>query len=151
MFVQSLRLPMIAFVGVVLVGNVAWALGFVLGESKEQLGLKYDVSVEDHHTGRVTVHLTIADQGRLKPLDSVELVIPNGESQDGSGTPDLSAALAMREVDGKLSVSVHLTKEMAERAELQLRTSALDGKVSGLTWYSHAIHVAKYLKDVGRK
>jgi len=151
MFVRKLRPPAIAFAAVVLAANVAWAMGFRLRETKEQLGLKYDVSVVDHGTGRVTVNLTIADQGRLKPLDSVDLVIPNKENKEGTGFVDLSVALASKEVDGKRSVSVHLTREWAERAEIQLRTSSLDGKQLGLTWYYHAIPLAGYLKVVKRK
>ena len=151
MFARTLRLLSIAFAAVVLAANVAWAEGFRLGKTKEQLRLKYDVSVVDHGTGRVTVNLTIADQGRLKPLTSADLVIPNNENKDGAGPVDLSVALAMKEVDGKLSVSINLTREWAERAEIQLTTSFLDGKQEELTWYFHAIPVAEYLKEVGRK
>ena len=64
----------------VLPAGLVWAMGEQLGETKEQLKLKYDVSVKDHGTGRVTVTLTIADQGRLKPLTSVVLVIPTEEA-----------------------------------------------------------------------
>ena len=151
MCVRKLRLPAFAFAAVVLAADVTWALGFRLGETKEQLGLKYDVSVVDHGTGRVTVNLTIADPGRLKPLDSVDLVIPNKETKDGAGFVDLSVALAAKEVDGKRSVSVHLAREWAERAEIQLKTSSLDGKKLGLTWYYHAIPLAGYLKGVKPK
>ena len=151
MSARALRRSSIVFAAVVLSANVAWALGFRLGETKEQLRLKYDVAVVDHGTGRVTVTLTIADAGRLTPLDSVDLVVLNKENKDGAGPVDLSVALATRDVDGRRSVSVHLTRAMAERAEIQLRTSSLDGKRLGLTWYYHAIPIAELLKDVPRK
>ena len=123
-------------------------MGFQLGETKEQLRLKYDVSSVDHGTGRVTVNLTIADEGRLKPLDSVDLVIP---SNDGTGFVDLSLPLATRKVGGKLLASVHLKRELADRAEIQLRTSTLDGKKEALTWWYHVIPIAKYIKNGEQK
>jgi hypothetical protein len=127
-----------------LAGNLAWALGLELGETKEQLKLKYEVAVVDHGTGRVTITLTIADEGRLAPLDrGVELLIP---SKEGTGYVDLSVSLNRRKVEGKQVVSVHLTKELAERASIQLNTDTLDGKVAPLTWYYHSIPIAKYLK-----
>lgn len=148
MYARNWRLPLIASAALVLIANPAWALGFRLGETKEQLKLKYDVSVTDHGTGRVTVGLTIADQGRLKPLTSVDLFIPG---KDGTGYVDLSASLAITEKDGKQSVSVHLMRDLAERAEIHLKTSSLDGKKEPLTWYYHAIPIADYLKKGGGK
>ena len=98
MYVRKFRLLSIVFAAIILAANLAWAMGFLLGETKEQLKLKYDVSLVDHDTGRVTVKLTIVDQGRLKPLDAVELVVPSKEkNKDGSSYFDLSVELAMRE------------------------------------------------------
>jgi hypothetical protein len=145
---RTLRLSSLVLAALVLTADLAWAEGLGLGETKEQLNLKYDVSVVDHGTGRVTVNLTIADEGRLKPLDSVDLVVP---SKDGTGFVDLALSLATREVDGKRSVSVHLKRELAERAEIHLRTSSLDGKQEPLTWYYHAIPIAEYIKNGDRK
>jgi hypothetical protein len=133
----------------VLAPCLAWAIGLQLGETKEQLKLKYDVSVVDHGTGRVTVNLTIADEGRLKPLDSVDLLIPNKDGTTGS--VELAVALATRRVNGKQLVSVHLKRELAERAQIHLKTSHLDGKELALTWYYHPIRIAQYLKDEGQK
>ena len=148
MYVRKLGLPSIAFAAIFLAANSAWALGRQLSETKEQLKLDYKVSAVDHGTGRVTVNVTIADAGRLKPLDSVYLVVP---SKDGTGFADLSVSLAAKEVDGKLRVSVHLARELAERAEIQLRTSSLDGKKEALTWYYHVIPIAEYIKNIERK
>jgi hypothetical protein len=141
--VRKLRLPPVMFAAIVSAANLAWAVGFELGESKDQLKLKYEVSLTDHGTGRITVVFTIADQGRLKPLNSVDLVIP---SNDGTGHFDLWVPLATEEVDGKLSGRVHLKSELAQRAEIHLRTSSLDGKQEALTWYYHVIPIAEYLK-----
>ena len=44
--------PALLILAVVLPG-LAWALGFELGESKEELKLKYDVSVTDPKPGEL--------------------------------------------------------------------------------------------------
>jgi hypothetical protein len=136
---------LVAFAVLVSTAQPVWALGFKLGEAKEQLGLKYDVASVDHGTGRVTLSLTITDEGKLLPIDSVDLFIPG---HDGSGPVDLSVSLATRTKDGKRSAQVHLKKELAERAEFHLKTWTLGGKKKLLTWYYYAIPLADYLKDV---
>jgi len=128
----------VVLLGTILSAGLAWGIGFSLGETKEQLGLKYDVALTDHGTGRVTVNLSIADQGKMQPLTAVDLVIPS--------SVDLSVSLAIEEVDGKQVVRAHLKRDLAERAELQLKTRTLDGKQQPLTWYYHTIPLAEYLK-----
>lgn len=143
MLAEKFRLASLLFAGVLLgASNLAWGLGFELGETKEQLKLEYDVSWMDHHTGRVTLNIAIADEGRLGPLRSVELQIP---SQDGTGYVDLSTTLAPREADGKRIYTVHLARELAERAKIHLVTDHLDGKTLALTWYYHSIGMAENL------
>lgn len=143
--------PALMILAVVLPG-LAWALGFELGETKEELKLKYDVSVTDHKTGRVTIVLKIEDYGRLKPLFAVDLSIPAKEREaDGGHYSDLSVSLALRKEDGKDFARVHILRELAERASIQLKTDHLDGKQSPRTWYYHSIPIAKYLKESGEK
>ena len=147
MSVRSLHLSLIVLATIVIPASLSWAIGFRLGQSKEQLKLDYDVVVKDHGTGRVTVVLTMADQGKLTPLTSVQLVIPDKEKNDTGGHyADLSVALAIREQSGKQVVRVHVLKELAERAEIQLRTRHLDGKQEALTSYYHVIPIAEYIK-----
>jgi hypothetical protein len=70
------------------------AIGFILGESKEELKLDYDLSVTDHGTGRVTLVFTLDDEGRLAPLDEVQLAIPAEEkNEDGGRWMDLVASI----------------------------------------------------------
>jgi len=132
----------------------AWGIGFVLGQTKEELKLKYDVAVEEHSfdgapTGRVTVVLTLVDEGRLKPLDEVQLVIPGKEkNKDGSRWMDLVVPLDMtKTADGKRVGRVHILREFAERAEIQLNTHTMDGKMDPLTRLHHVVPIAKYLKS----
>jgi hypothetical protein len=128
----------------VAMAQAAWALGLKLSQTKDQLKLKYDVAAQDHGTGRVTVTLEIRDEGRLKPLSEVELVVPG---QDGTGYLDLAVPLELRETDGKKVTRVHLKRELAERAEIQLKTRHMDGKETPLTWYYHSIPLAGVLEQ----
>lgn len=132
----------LTFVACILAANWAWAIGFELGETKEELKLKYEVKATDHKTGRVTVTLTLEDEGRLGPLDSIDLQIADAA---GPGYVDLSISLAVRKVDGKQVVTAHLLRSLAERGSLQLKTHSLDGKKEGRTWYYHAIPLAPQL------
>jgi hypothetical protein len=147
---QTLRygaLVLVALAAVVWVSGRALGIGFILGETKEELKLKYELSVQDHGTGRVTAVLTLADEGRLKPLDEVQLVIPGEEKNaDGSHWMDLVVSIDMKEIeDGKRVGRVHIRKELAERAEIQLNTHTMDGKLDPLTRLHHVIPLAKYM------
>lgn len=137
-----------AMLATLLVTGVAWGIGFSLSESKEDLKLKYDVSVQDHGTGRVTIQFVLEDEGRLKPLSSIDLVV---NSQETTEHVDMSIAMGTKTVDGKLHAAAHLKKEWAERAEIHLKTSHLDGKVQPLTWFYHNIPVKDYLKEAEKK
>ena len=134
---------LVAAVVVAEIAGRAWGLDFGLGETKEELKLKYDIAVEEHTfdgatTGRVTVVLTLADEGRLKPLDGVELGIPGQEkNKDGSNWMDL--LIYMRKAnDGKREGRVHIRRDLAERAVIRLNTRTMDGKM-GLTWMYHGL------------
>ncbi len=147
MFVRTFCLSAVAFATLAMTTSHAWAEGFGLGESKEDLKLDYKVSVHDHGTGRVTITFTLADEGRLQPLNSIDFYIPSTDKHKSGGhMADLVLSLATREVDGKQVATIHVKKELIERAEIQLKTSHLDGKQELLTWYYHSIPIAKYME-----
>src|SRR5438067_432315 len=129
---HKMWLRVIACVALVSATGIAWPLGEGLSETKEQLKLDYVVAITDHHDGRVTITLTLGDEGRLKPLNSIDLIVPG---KDGTGSVDIAVSMATKNEDGKLVARCELTRELAERAEIQLRTSSLDGKQMPLTWY----------------
>lgn len=146
MSARTIRLLSLVLVATVSATNLAWGLGHELSETKEQLGLKYDVSAVVHDSGRVTVNLTIADQGKLKPLDSVQLAVP---SADGSGYYDLALSLATEKTDGKLRARAHLSRDLADRAQIRLTTHTPpydNVKRSERTWFYHSIPIAKYVR-----
>jgi hypothetical protein len=144
MFTHKLRFSSLVLVFVFLSTSFACALWFELRETKEQLKLKYEMTLVDHGTGRVTAKLEIEDEGRLKPLFAVRLAIP---SDDGSGYFDLSLPVQIRKADGKQHVEVHLKTELARRAQFNLMTSGLDGKLVPLTSYYYKIPFADYMKS----
>ena len=131
----------------VCMSDLVLGIGFILGETKEELKLKYDVTVQDHGTGRITAVLTLEDEGRLKPLDEVQLVIPGQEKNaNGGHWMDLVVSIDMvKSEDGKRVGRVHIRRELAERAEIQLNTHTMDGKLDPLTRLHHVIPLAKYM------
>ena len=148
MYTRRIILPLLALVAVTLTANHVWALGFELGETKEQLKLKYDVFVQDHGTGRATIVLALADEGRLGPLRSIDLGVPGkAKEKDGGTYMDLSVSLLPRKEDGKQVVRVHLHKDLAERASITLNTDHLVGKQAFATWYYHYIPLAKLVTE----
>jgi hypothetical protein len=142
MMIRKLGLSFVMLATLLLTAHRASALGEILGQSKEELKLKYDVVVHDPENGIVMVQFILADEGRMKPLDAVELMMP---MTNGSGSYDLVAPLSLREIDGKRQVTVQLKKEWASRAEIWLNTNWFDGKKLVMTHYHHIIPVAKYL------
>ena len=140
---------LIVLAALVLMTARAWGIGFVLGETQQELKLKYDLSVQDHGTGRVTIVFTLADEGRLKPLDEIELAIPGQEQNKyGGHWMDLVVPIDMARIDGGKSVGrVHILKEWAERAEIRLNTHTMDGKIDPLTRLHHVIRISEYMKN----
>lgn len=149
MSMRTLRLTFMLLMALLPTANRAWALGEVLGQTKDELKLKYDVAVHDHGDSRLTVEFTLADEGRLKPLDAVELNIPGQEKDKGGGWPtDLAVSLEMaRTADGKRVARIELRKEWAERAAIWLTTTTFDGKRLATTRYHHVIPIALYMKN----
>jgi hypothetical protein len=139
-----------ALVGVVaLVTNRVCAMRPILGETKDQLKLKYDVSIRDLGNGRVWIIFTLADEGRLKPIRSVDLQIP-GKDPDANGgvAPDLALSLAMSSAkDGGTMTQFELSKEFCERAEIWLQAPKLDGNLIMDSGGIHRIPLADYLKN----
>jgi len=137
---RTLKLLLAAIAVVAIPTSFALAEGFQLGESKEELKLKYDISVYDHDTGRVTIEFTLIDAGRITPITSVDLSIPSEEKHDSGGfKSDLTMSMALGKVGAKQVGRVHIRKDWAERAEIRLKTGHLDGKQEPLTWYYHSI------------
>ena len=145
---RNLGLGCMAVVALLSLADRAWGMGEILGQTKEELKLKYEVVVHELAGGRVTVEFTLADAGRLKPLDGVELMVPAREKDASGGySMDLVVPVELKAgKDGKWVARIQLTRELAGRAEIWLTTYWFDGKQAVMTRYHHVIPVASYLK-----
>ena len=137
-----------ALAALLLTPTLTDALGEGLGDTKEQLQLGYDLSVAHHGNGRVTAVLTVTNPGRLAPLTDIQLVIPNHESADGSGPPDMVITLQTTQQEGKLIARAHLRSDWARRAHFMLKSNHLDGQTTQRTWYYHDVHIAPHMQAV---
>lgn len=153
MFKLIPRWSLLALAVLGLAADRAKALSEILSETKEQLKLKYEVSVRDLGNGRVFVTFTLADEGRLNPLTSVDLQIPGKEkNKDGSVYPDVWVSIAMTKTEaaaqsGGRVARLEMTKELAGRAEIWLMTRHLDGKQEPETGYVHVVPIEKYINN----
>ena len=80
-------------------------------------------------------------------MDELEFVIPAQEkNKDGGYWMDLVVSIEMRKTDDGHRVGrVHIRKDLAERAEIQLNTHTMDGKMDPMTRLHHVIPIAKYM------
>src|SRR4051812_14872949 len=83
--VSRLATATLVIAAIVLMSGPSWAIYNVLGPSKDEWGLKYDVQVNDAGGDTATVVFTLADEGRLKPLYSIELFVFNKETDSQGG------------------------------------------------------------------
>ena len=139
---------LLVIIAVVLMTSCGWAHWYALGQSKDEWGLKYDGEV-DASGDKLIVRFTIADQGRLKPIDSVFVMAFS--NPDRTGTNLVKAPIKMKPTeDGKLTGQVEIGKEFADRAVIRIFTLTVNGRsqmagpTAGARYYD--IPLKKYLK-----
>jgi hypothetical protein len=140
---------LLAVATLVLMADSAWAIRQGLGPSPDDWGLKYNVTVEDNDSDMVTVVFTVADDGRLKPIYSIDLVAFSKQT-DGQGgrSYDANERIELKSTaDGKRSGQAQIRKEFLDRAKIRLISLTFDGKrqPSGGVFYD--IPVKKYLNN----
>jgi hypothetical protein len=133
----------------VLMSDQSWAIREGLGPSKDEWGLKYDVAVHDADGDKVTVVFTLADEGRLKPFYSLDVIAWSKPTDPRAGrTYDLNVPIKLKPTqDGKRTGEVQISKEFLDRAMIRIITLTVNGKrqsASGGAFYD--IPIAKYLK-----
>lgn len=147
MQLPTLRLQIIIAIAVACVSTLAWPRGDPLNETKEQLQLKYDLEAVAHGDS-VMVSLSIADLGKLKPLAAVVLSIPGKPGSSNDAVPaEVYLRLATTEKDGKILASAQLSRDLAERATIELvPQNPPDGqRIAGGVW--HPIPVKDHIVD----
>jgi hypothetical protein len=146
---SPLATGMLVVAAMVLMSDRSWAIREGLGPSKDEWGLKYEVAVHDADGDKVTVVFTLANEGRLKPFYSLDLVAFSEPTDSRSGrTYDVNVPIKLKpNQDGKRTGEVQIRKEFVDRAKIRIITLTVDGKrqsASGGAFYD--IPIAKYLK-----
>ncbi len=113
----------------VLLPSVCWAVFYQLGPSKDEWGLKYDVTVSDTSTDKATIEFTLADQGRLKPIYSATVVAFSPPGRDGGRSYLVKERIQFKtSQDGKPVGQVQVDKEFVDRAQIRILTLHVNGK-----------------------
>jgi hypothetical protein len=144
---SRLATGMLVIAAMVLMSDRCWAIRHGLGPSKDEWKLKYDVAVYDAGSDKLTVVFTLADEGRLKPIYSIDLVAFSRQTDNQGGrTYDVMVPVEMKTAeDGKRVGQVQIRKEFLDRAKIRIITLTFDGQrqPSGGAFYD--IPIAKHL------
>jgi hypothetical protein len=149
---MSIRLSRLAtgvlvVAAIILMCDRCWAIYHMLGPSKDDWKMKYDVAVNDAGGDALTVVFTLADEGRLKPFYSIELVAFSQQADSQGGRSyDVKAPIQLKPTqDGKRVGQVQVRKKFADRAQIRILTLTVDGKrqTQGAAYYD--IPLKKYL------
>ena len=141
---MSIRLSRLAtgvlvVAAIVLMTGRCWAIYHALGPSKDDWKMKYDVEVNDADGDTLTVVFTLADEGRLKPFYSIELIALSKQTDSQGGRSyDVKAPLELKATkDGRRVGQVRIRKEFADRAQIRILTLTVDGKrqTAGAAYY----------------
>ena len=144
---SSLATGILVLAAIVLMSGRCWAIYHGLGPSKDEWKLKYDVEVNDADGDKLTVVFTLADEGRLKPFYSIELIALSKQTDSQGGRSyDVKAPLELKATkDGRRVGQVRIRKEFADRAQIRILTLTVDGRrqTAGAAYYD--IPLKKYL------
>ena len=115
---------------IVLTAQQTWAIYYGLPPSKDEWKLKYEVEVLDDNSNTVTVVFTLADEGRLKPIYSIDLVAFSKQTDSQGGRSyDVKERFDLKPTDdGKRAAQVKMRKEFVDRAKIRVLTQTVDGK-----------------------
>jgi hypothetical protein len=138
---------MLVVAAMVLTSGRIWAVFYPLGPSKDEWKLKYDVEVREADGDKLTVVFTLADEGRLKPISSINLVAFSEPDRLGGRTYDVKAPFELKPIkDGRRAGQAQMRKRFVDRAKIRILTLMVDGKrqTAGAAYFD--IPIAKYMK-----
>jgi hypothetical protein len=132
MSIRSSRLAtgLLVVAAMVVMSGRSWAIRYGLGPSKNEWRMKYEVDVKEAGDDKLTVVFTVADEGRLKPFYSIDLVAFSKQT-DGQGgrTYDVMVPIELKPTgDGKRAGEVQIRKDVLDRATIRIITLTVDGK-----------------------
>jgi len=131
---------------IVLMSERSWAIRNGLPPSKDEWGLKYDVAVSDDGGDMLTVVFTLADEGRLKPFYSLDLVVFSKPDGQNGRSYEFNEPIKLKPTDdGKRVGQVQVPKKFLDRAQVRIISLMVNGKrqPSGGVFYD--IPIKKYL------
>ena len=141
---------MLVVAAIVLMSGYSWAIRYGLPASKDEWKLAYDVAIHDADSDKVTVVFTLTDEGRLKPIYSIDLVAFSKQTDNQGGHAyDVMAPIELKPTkDGRRVGQAQIRKEFVDRAKIRIITLTVDGKrqPSGGVFYD--IPIGKYLNKV---
>jgi hypothetical protein len=130
--------------GTILSCERCWAVFHALGPSKDEWGIKYDVEVTDAGGDMLAVTFTLADEGRLKPIYSIELIALSEQTDSQGGRSyDAKLPVALKPTeDGRRAGQVQISKQIADRAKFRILTQTVNGKrqTAGAAYYAIPLH-----------
>jgi hypothetical protein len=139
----------LAVAAVVLTADRSWAIRQGLPPSADEWGLKYEVDVQEADSDTLTVGFTLADEGRLRPIYSFDVVAFSKQTDNQGGRAyDVMEPLKLtKAADGRLVGQVQIPKKFADRAKIRIISLTVDGKrqpSGGVFW---DIPVIKHWKN----
>ena len=124
---MALATGVLAVTSVALMTSHCWAHWYALGPSKDEWGVKYSGEVSAAKGDKLTVHFTLVDQGRLKPIHSVFVMAFS--KPDRTGEQLVKTPINMQPTEGgKLTGQVEVEKKYANRAMIRIFTMTVDGR-----------------------
>ena len=144
---SRLATGMLAVAVILLMSGRSWAIYDVLGQSKDEWGLKYEVQVNDTGGDTVTVVFTLADEGRLKPLSSIELFAFSKETDSQGGhSYDVKAPIELKTTkDGRRAGQVQIRKEFVNRAKIRILTKMVEGRLQQPGFAAYEVPISTFL------
>lgn len=133
---------------VMLMPSRSWAVFYPMGPSSDDWGMKYDLKVTPVSGEKLNVAFTLADGGRLKPINSITLIVFSKPHADGGRSYLVKAPIDLKPTsDGKLAGEVQLPKQYADIAILRVLTLTVDGRkrTGGAAYYD--IPLKKFLNE----
>jgi hypothetical protein len=144
---SRLAVGMLVVAAIVLMSGHSWAIRYGLGPSKDEWKMKYDVEVHDAGGDKLTVVFTLADEGRLKPIYSIDLIAFSKQvDNQGGRSYDLLEPIKLKATaDGKHVGEAQMRKDLVDRAKIRIITLTVDGKRQPSGGVFYEIPIAKYL------
>jgi hypothetical protein len=144
---SRLATGMLVLAAMLLMSDRSWAIRNGLGPSKDEWKLAYDVVVYAADSDKLTVVFTLADEGRLKPIYSIDLVAFSKQTDNQGGRAyDVLTPIELKPTkDGRRVGQVQIRKQFLDRAKIRIITLTLDGKRQPSGGVFYEIPIAKYL------